>query len=360
MKKIALALLLCAAVTVFALAAGGDAGDPLISLSYLTGLFTEQTEARIDRALDESDAQLKEAFASGRTVVTVADTWQETRLKRGDSLLGATGTNVLLLAGEAQVTFSSGSVIDVTSGTAVQSGAALLPDHRYMAAEDTAASFTVTGKTAVLTYQGQYAFTYSNAIDYNAMASALKTLHLFRGSFTGYGQGFDLELAPTRLQALIMFVRVLGEEEQALAWSGSTPFTDIEKGSQAEKYVGYAYEKGYTNGYTATTFRPGATVNAYQYTEFILRAMGYSSVENTDLSDTFERAQRAGVMTAGEAEMLRTDRFLRAELVYLSYYALDSALPDSMRTLSDELMAKGVFTSEERSAAWSLVSGSRL
>lgn len=38
------------------------------------------------------------------------------------------------------------------------------------------------------------------------------------GRLTGYGQGYDLEAAPTRLQALIMFIRVLGEEEQALAW----------------------------------------------------------------------------------------------------------------------------------------------
>ena len=62
-------------------------------------------------------------------------------------------------------------------------------------------------------------------------------MHLFQGSLTGYGQGYDLEAAPTRLQALIMFIRVLGEEDAALAWSGTTPFTDIAKGSQAEKYV---------------------------------------------------------------------------------------------------------------------------
>ena len=78
------------------------------------------------------------------------------------------------------------------------------------------------------------------------MAAALKELNLFKGSFTGYGQGYDLELVPTRLQALIMFIRVLGEEDEAMAWTGTTPFTDISKGSDAEKYVGYAYEKGYS------------------------------------------------------------------------------------------------------------------
>lgn len=65
-------------------------------------------------------------------------------------------------------------------------------------------------------------------------------------------------------------------------------------------------------------------MNAYQYTEFVLRAMGYSSASNTNLSDTLERAVSCGVLTAGESAMLQSDPFLRAELVYISYYALDA------------------------------------
>ena len=48
----------------------------------------------------------------------------------------------------------------------------------------------------------------------------------------------------------------------------AAPLHDIAKGSQAEKYVGYAYSRGYTNGYSATQFKPAGAVNAYQYTEF--------------------------------------------------------------------------------------------
>ena len=157
-----------------------------------------------------------------------------------------------------------------------------------------------------------------------------------------------------------MFIRVLGEEEQALAWTGAMPFTDVARGSDAEKYVGYAYDMGYTNGYSATQFKPAGAVNAYQYTEFVLRAMGYSSAANTNLADTFDRALEAGVLTAGEVSMLRTDKFLRAELVYISYYALDAVLPDGSRTLGDLLCDKGVFTSWERADAGALVTSWRL
>ena len=348
--------LLISALMVSALAAGGS-DDSLVSLSYLTDVFTKSVDQKVEEKLDASDALL-----SGNTAETasaISKNWAEARLKFQDVLLGTTGTSVMVLAGSAEVSFPSGTVVDVTTGTAVVSGTALAANHRYMVAEDTAATFTVTSKTAVVDHQGG-TFMYSGATDYNAMAAALKTMHLFKGSFTGYGQGFDLEAAPTRLQALIMFIRVLGEEEQALDWTGTTPFTDIQKGSQAEKYVGYAYSMGYTNGYSATQFKPAGAVNARQYTEFVLRAMGYSSSANTDLSDTLLRAQNAGVLTSGEVEMLQRDPFLRAELVYISYYALDAWMPDGSRTLGDHLQDKGVFTSREREEARNMVTGWRL
>lgn len=358
MKKLALLLSACLLLAAVAYAAGGE--DSLISLSYLTGTFWGNMEDRVDQKLDQSDEAILEQAAGGELNLSSAAVWQETRLKRGDLLTGSTGTNVLLLAGSGRVTYGSGAVVDVTTGTQIPSGTALAANHRYMVAEDTSAAFEVTSRTAVLDYQGGYSFAYSDEVDYNAMAAALKSLNLFRGSFTGYGQGFDLELVPTRLQALIMFIRVLGEEEQALAWTGTTHFTDISRGSDAEKYVGYAYEKGYTNGYSATQFKPGNPVNAGQYTEFVLRALGYSSAANTDLSDTMERAEVAGLLTAGETARLRTEKFLRADLVYISYYALYARLPDSRDTLADALMDKGVFQLRDWQNAEKLVTSGRL
>ena len=359
-KKLLILLPLCLALllAVWGLAAG-DASDPLASLSYLEGTFSDAVDSRVEEKLNASDAALLSGADMGADLSGNGFAWAEDRMKQGDVLHGSTGVTVMLLAGQGNVTYSSGAVVDATDGKVIPSGTAVKTNHRYIVAEDTAAEFTVTSKTAVVDHEGG-TFTYSDATDYNAMASALKTLHLFKGSFTGYGQGFDLEVAPTRLQALIMFIRVLGEEEQALAWTGTTPFTDIQEDSQAEKYVGYAYSMGYTNGYTATQFKPAGAVNAWQYTEFILRAMGYSSAANTNLSDTLIRAQTAGVLTAGEAEMLQRDKFLRAELVYVSYYALDAWLPAGDRTLGDLLQEKGVFTSREREETRSMVTGWRL
>lgn len=352
-----LCLLIPLALMVSALAAGGDLSDPLASLSYLTGIFTDTVNKRVDEKLNASDQALLSGNLEAVSGSSTA-TWTETRLKEGDVLTGSTGTSVLVLAGGARVTFS-GAVVDVTTGTAVTSGSALAVNHRYLVAENTTADFTVTSKTAVVDYQGPYAFRYSNATDYNAIAAALKTLNLFKGSFTGYGEGYDLEVAPTRLQALIMFIRVLGEEDAALAYTGPMPFTDVAAGSQSEKYVGYAYSKGYTNGYSATTFRPSQTVTAGQYMEFMLRALGYSSAANTDLSGTLDNAYANGVITSGELTALQSGTFLRADLVYVSYYALDATMAGTGITLRDTLMNKGSFTSTQVSTAAALVPGAR-
>ena len=176
-----LAILLAAAVWVLA---AGDAGDPLASLSYLTGTFTKTVDRQVDEALDDSDEALRSRLENG-TAASSAAVWQETRLKEGDVLRGVTGTSVLLLAGRARVTYEGGAVVDATAGSVVPSGSALTANHRYIAAEDTSAAFAVTSATAVVDYQGSYALELSDKPDYNAMASALKTLHLFKGTFTG-------------------------------------------------------------------------------------------------------------------------------------------------------------------------------
>jgi len=351
-KKIFLLFPLCllAVMAVWA-AAAGDAADPLASLSYLNGVFSGKVDAAVDARLDSSGALLQD----GAGTAASGAAWTEARLKRDDVLQASAGDGVLLLAGSGRVDYfssSSGAVVDVTDGTVVPSGGSLIARHRYLTAEDTSASFTVTSKTAVVDWQGSCTLNYSASTDYNAMAAALKALHLFQGSTTGYGQGFDLEEAPTRLQALIMFIRVLGEEDEALAWNGGNcPFTDVQPGSSAARYVGYAYEKGYTNGWSATQFLPSGPVSAGQYTEFLLRALGYSSTANTDVSDALVRARNAGVLTEGEAAMLQRDPFLRAELVYISYYALEAQVAGTGRTLGELLVDKGVYTQFERDSA---------
>lgn len=364
-----LALALLGAVA--AQAAGGSASDPLISLGYLNGSYTDTVLDRTEALLDDADAAVLDSALSELNArlaaiglsgaAEYAPSFTDLRLKEKDALIGSTGVSLIPLAGSIRAEFSGGALIDVTAGKTVSSGTALTAAHRYMAAEDTTVHFVTASKTAVVQVMGYYALSAAaDTPDYNAMAEALKSLSLLRGSGTGYGSGFDLENAPTRGAALIMFIRLLGEEEQALAYTGDCPFTDVAKGSTTYPYVAYAYEKGYTNGYSPTTFRPKDKTNARQYTEFILRAMGYSSHENTELDGTLANAVQRGVITAAEKAALERGSFLRADLTYLSYYALQAALPGSSDTLADQLMAQGVFSPRDYQAALAAVDSSRI
>ena len=157
-----------------AMAAGGDASDPLISLNYLQTTFTTKATSSIDAALDKADqAAYAKAEAALRSTIAAAeanvgaqraDVFTESRLKQGDVLSGTTGLQVIVLAGSVNVQFSSGAVVDVTTGSEVKSGAALAENHRYLVAEDTTALFTVTGKTAVVNYCGFYSIASSSSV----------------------------------------------------------------------------------------------------------------------------------------------------------------------------------------------------
>jgi hypothetical protein len=71
-----------------------------------------------------------------------------------------------------------------------------------------------------------------------------------------------------------MLIRLLGKEAEATGSYWWHPFTDVD--DWASSYVGYAYQKGITNGISATKFGGGATPStAAQYVTFVLRALGY-------------------------------------------------------------------------------------
>ena len=364
---LAVSLLAC-----FALAAGGDAGDPLISLNFLNGAFTKTAEEKLDAAVDQAaqDA-LGSVKAEWTSAVARAEAsagsdyaakWTEASLKQGDILSGTMGLQVIPYTRGITVRFSSGAVIDLTDGRELASGEALTSGHRYLTAEDTTALFTVSGKTAVVSYCGSYHITLSEQPDYNAMAAALRLLSLFRGTDTAYGGGNDLDRVPTRSQAIIMLIRMLGEEDAALACTAKHPFVDVP--DWCAPYVSYAYEKGYSNGvgrdrYGRELFGSDMDASAIMYTEFMLRALGYSSTDVSDISDALERAQSVGVITAGEVSSLKSTDFLRADVVYLSYYALSARMSDGTE-LSRRLSGAGVFSATDYRTAQALVTTDRI
>ncbi len=169
-------------------------------------------------------------------------------------------------------------------------------------------------------------------------AEDLKALGLFLGVSE---EDFDLDRAPTRVEALVMLIRLLGEEKDALSLTSSHPFEDVP--GWAEKYVGYGYQKGYTKGISEKSFGSEHRANEQMYLTFVLRALGYSDTNGDFTWDNpYDLAETAGITEKVEGE------FLRADVAVVSHKALSSKTEKGNGApLFEKLIEKEAFTREK-------------
>lgn len=334
----------CAAV----LAAGGDAGETLVSLSYLNNTYLPDVVSQAGKRVDAATLKTYESVTGGLGGQSAGGSaLLDQRVKRGDAVSLPTGAGGMLLAGSAVVTYSGGAVIDITAGQVLASGCALSLRHRYLAGENTRAVISVTSDTAVISLEGGGGVSPSAETDYNALAAALNAMGIFKGTGTGYGSGYDLERTPTRIEGLVMFLRLMGEEQAALAYAGTSPFVDVP--DWCRTYVAYAYAKGYTKGIGPNLagqpcFGTNVVIGAGEYVTFVLRALGYSdsgAAPDFTWQTALTRGRDSGVLTAGEYALLSEKTFLRAQVAYVSYFALDAAMKDGSGMLLEHLSAAG-------------------
>ena len=318
--------------------------NPLITLDWLQNTFLpgvkEELENKVDERLEQTVGELLNAGIEG----------SEMRVKRGDVFTLEGGSSLTPLAGEFSVA-SSGVVLDVTAGIELSAtGGSLATDHRYLTDGETQALFSVTSDTAVVRLTGLYRLAPSLETDYNALADALQKMGLFYGSNTPYGSGYDLEDAPTRIQGLIIFLRLLGEEEAALSYT-DTSVTFVDVSNWARPYVAYAYSKGYTGGQKIgengeITFGQDDIMTPRDFLTFLLRAMKYTEGADFKWKTAVEDAQTLEILTEREVSFLAEKPFLRAQVVYFSYFALSAKSADGS-LLMDQLAATGKITTAE-------------
>lgn len=172
-----------------------------------------------------------------------------------------------------------------------------------------------------------------------SLAEDLKSLGLFKGVSE---TEFDLDRAPSRIEALVMLIRLLGSEKTALEQHMSHPFTDVP--DWADDYVGYAYANGLANGITETEFGTGPA-NAAMYLTFVLRVLGYSDAGGADFSwdSPYALAKRIGVLP----DTVDVSNFWRADAVAISSSALQTKLEGGDQTLADKLIEAGIFTESQ-------------
>jgi len=185
-------------------------------------------------------------------------------------------------------------------------------------------------------------------------ADELYALGLFKGTDTD-AEGnpiYSLEQPLTRLQALILTIRLLGLEEEALAYTGPNPFKDVTN-SASVPYVAFAYSRGITRGVSATAFAPNRQVTCREFTTFLLRALGYSDDAGGDFK-YLEALNMALAIEMYNAELLAdlsSGAFLRGDAVAAMVRALLTSIKGSDEILLiDTLVEAEVFPREAADA----------
>lgn len=176
------------------------------------------------------------------------------------------------------------------------------------------------------------------------LAEELRELGLFKGVSE---TDFDLGRAPTRGEALVLLVRFMGEEKNALAGAWEHPFKDVR--DWEDKYVGYAYSAGLTKGVSDDEFAGSDTISCATYLTFMLRALGYSDARGDfNWNEPFSLAEKAGLLESSRFANSGIDQteFLRADVVLISYSALTAYQKGSADTLADRLIAQGAIDAD--------------
>jgi alpha-tubulin suppressor-like RCC1 family protein len=160
------------------------------------------------------------------------------------------------------------------------------------------------------------------------------------GILKGTENGLELDRFPTRIEGLVMFIRLLGQEENVNSGSFNHPFLDVP--SWADNYVGWAYENGYANGISATEFGT-ENISAKSYLTFVLRALGYDD-NNNDFSWSYavEFSNKIGLISDEEAALYTSSSFLRDHVAKISYTSLSIQRKDGIK-MSNYLIENGFF-----------------
>lgn len=172
-------------------------------------------------------------------------------------------------------------------------------------------------------------------------ADKLKELGLFMGG----SNGFELDRAPTRLEAAVMLVRLLGRENEAKQQDYRHPFSDVP--AWASPYVGYLCTKGYSKGISAELYGSAQEMTAPEFVTYILRSLGYNDSWGAfDWNYSLDAALNVGLIGKEYYDSLQSKVFLRDDAVKLCYSALNLLIYGKTERLVNKLITDGAVKRE--------------
>jgi len=183
-----------------------------------------------------------------------------------------------------------------------------------------------------------------------SVADALFRLGLFVGTGTDADGNpvFELNRPPTRLEALALVIRLMGLQNEAIAFTGDNRFTDVP--GWGNHYVAFGYSIGITVGVNEerTLFAPNRQVTTHEFTTFLLRVLGYSEADGDFIfEEAMQKASIIGFFSPFGIARISTDNFLRDHAVHAMANALLTQPKGSNEYLLYRLANQGVYSRED-------------
>lgn len=196
----------------------------------------------------------------------------------------------------------------------------------------------------IFTYQLSYAA--NDMLLCEKKAEVLRELNILKGD----EHGFRLNENPTRIEAVIVMLRLEGNEGHAIEKNLHHPFADVPE--WASPYAAYAYATALTSGVSENEFGTDEKLTANQFVSFVLRTLGYN-----DLKGDFSVDSAVDFATEQKiiSSPIENGEFTRGDMVTVLYDVLGAKIKDSNTEFSKKLKALGVFTDEDEINATKII-----
>lgn len=302
----------------------GSREDPLVSKSYVDETYAAEVMSQPKQLLADSVAVLE--YKINQISAIQGTSAHLFNVSSGGRITANSGSSFILLSGAAAVYSASGTLIDITDGRTLSTGAALSTGHRYVAAENSIITVSVSLPTKI-SAQGDVNTTSTTPVSFldvgkDAWFYSSVTYAVERGIINGRDSGlFDPDGFVTVAEAI-----KLGACMHQLYYEGGVSL--VNGNPWYMSYVEYANQNGIINK-TYTDYDAKITrdefVNIFfsslpssEYTPINeIKSGSIPDVEETDpYYDRILSFYRAGIVTGKDSEgsFCPKDRILRSEV----------------------------------------------
>lgn len=284
-----LALIACGG---YALAAGGGAGDPLISLSYLIdtvkntiiGNAEAEVEEQIGEAYTNYIYRLEDASYFYSSDMSHAPQFTDITFEESGYVELGKFACFMPTEGKFVLRVTEGDVIDISNGKTVSDGTLMTLNHKYFAAENAVARAVAYSPDAVGFVDGYY-------MEHDA--TGFTDNDMFYDMFGHWGAEYVYELynigvvdgvdnhkfSPNTKVTRGMLVTILGRVYGISPDDYTdTGFSDVDINKWYGPYVAWAQENGIVEGYDDETFKPENYITREQMALIFMRFAVHTGV----------------------------------------------------------------------------------